>query len=230
MSELLTFARDYIERMSNPVYGYSVNEDYATRFATLLRSEGFEKRLNQQIRGLRDRNTLTSYGWLWLLEWTKSRRIDLSEELLMDLFEEWSSVFVRCDIVDVGTHNADYPGSYVEDSSLTEFPNSFLARIMLRATRSPEERSRLDSKLAPEDHRAQANEPSTALAGSTLIALLQVGRPITLAAAAVLLRHKWEGQEQLLRLFWAICDSLDAETREAWIKRLSPPSQLRREG
>ena len=41
MSSLFTLAADYIERMANPAFGITTNEDYATKFGKLLESEGF---------------------------------------------------------------------------------------------------------------------------------------------------------------------------------------------
>jgi hypothetical protein len=227
MSEILILARDYIERMANPVYGSSVNEEYSIRFATLLSLDGFESRLNEEISGLKDRNTLTSYGWLWLLEWAKSRQISLDEELLVGLFEEWSSVFVRSDIVDVATQRSDEVSGNFRNFSVKEFPSTFLSRIMVRATRLPEEVERQESQKFPEENRKRETVPSTAMAESALISFMQVGRPITLDASAVLLRDEWQGQQHLLRYFWAKLDSIDEETRANWIKRLDPPS-LRR--
>lgn len=226
MSEILTLARDYIERMANPIYGSSVNEEYSVRFAALLRLDGFEDRLNEEISKVEDRNTLTSYGWLWLLEWAKSRRITLNEDLLVALFEEWSSVFVRTDIVDVSTQKSEELSVNFRNFSVSEFPNRFLSRIMLRATR-PEQLGRSDFLQYPEDDRKRDNILSTTLAESALISFMQVGRPITLDAAAVLLRDQWQGQQHLLRFFWSKLDSIEEETRANWIKRLEPPS-LRR--
>jgi hypothetical protein len=213
MSDLLTLARDYIERMANPVYGYSTNEDYSMRFAKLLESEGFDAQLRGEIEGLRDRDALTSYGWLWLIGWAKSRRIDLAEGLLVELFQEWWSVYARCAVIDLATQRAGDQFPFSRDNPLGEFPNPFLAKIMLLATEPRE----------AESSAAELGRP-TGLAESVLVALLQVGRPITLEAASVLLRHHWKGQHQLLEFFWALCNSLDPETREAWIERLNPPA------
>lgn len=224
MSEILTLARDYIEHMANPVYGLSVNEDYSIRFAVLLRSDEFEGRLRQEIRELTTEDTLTSYGWIWLLSWARSRRIDLPENLLVDLFGEWSSVFVRSSVLDIGTQNADYTHGQWKGSSIGEFPNQFIRRIMLQATESPEAPQVPISRKGLE--RAEVlrePEPVMSLAESTLIALLQLGTPLTLDAATVFLRDEWKGHDQLVRFFWAICDSLDPETRELWIERLDPP-------
>lgn len=223
MSELLLLASDYLERMANPIYGSAMNEDYAIRFATLMRSEGFEEKLNREISETKDRSTLTSHGWQWVLGWAKSRRLDLSEQLLIELFEEWSSVFLRSDIIDLAIQNSDYTGYY--QGSLNEFPNSFLAKIMSRATRPLDEvrdSEQVGRELREEKLTAERYS-STSIAESTLIALLQVGQPITLDAASVLLRHPWHGQQQLLRYFSAILNGFDSETREAWTKRLDPP-------
>jgi hypothetical protein len=227
MSDLLFLASDYIERMANPVYGTSMNEDYALKFATLLSREGFEERLNEEMKTLTDRETLTSYGWLWLFGWARSRDIDLNEDLLFDLYEEWSSVFVRAEIVDLATRNVDYSERPNIDLSVEGFPNRFLSRIMSQATRRPE----MDETRYPEaedrelfeEQRAPEAGPSTALAESTLAALIQVDTPITIDAARVLLWHKWEGQEQLLQSFWAIYEALDPETHDVWAKHLDPP-------
>jgi hypothetical protein len=227
MSDLLFLARDYIERMANPVYGTSTNEDYALKFGTLLIKEGFEARLNEEIRSLTDRDTLTSYGWLWLFRWARSRDIDLREELLVDLYDEWSSVFVRAEIVDLATRRFDYTEKSNVRLSVDEFPNPFLSKIMSQATRYPEvEKTRhleAEDWRSDEQRAAEHRPPSTALAESTLVALIQVGTPLTIDAARVLLWHKWEGQEQLLRSFWAIYERLDPETHDVWTKHLDPP-------
>jgi hypothetical protein len=198
--------------MANPVYGYTTNEDYSMRFAKLLESEGFEDQLGEEIRTLRDRDALTSHGWLWLIGWAKSRNIDLAEDLLVDLFEEWWSVYARCAIIDLATHRNEGQLRST-DNPLNEFPNRFLAKIMLLATK-PEEAEGSTNELSRQTGRAE----------SVLVSLLQVGRPITLEAASVLLRHHWKGQAQLLEFFWALCNSLDRETRDAWVERLKPPS------
>ncbi|MGA2075315.1 MAG: hypothetical protein ABSH52_17630 [Terriglobia bacterium] len=211
MSELLALARDFIEKMANPVYGYATNEDYSARFAELLRSEGFEGRLREEISTLRRPDALTSYGWLWVIGWAKSRRIPLPDDLLTELFEEWSSVFARCAIVDLATAELEYEPRG-RDLSVQDFPSPFLVSIMTSATELGEE-------IYP---TAELGRPS-GRAESVLIALLQVGRPITLDAASALLRHEWRGQRQLLEYFWTLCNSLDPETREVWIRDVNPP-------
>src|SRR4051812_39619154 len=137
MIELLTLASDYIERMSNPTFGPVVNEDYETRFAALLQSNEFQKSFDESLRELSDRGTLSAYGWLWLLGYAKARRISLREELLTELFLEWSSVFVRSDIIDVATQVADKLDT--TPTTFAEFPNSFLRKVLALVTHEPEQ-------------------------------------------------------------------------------------------
>ena len=93
MSDLLALARDYIDRMANPIHGIAVNEDYALRFARLLEREGFEAALADEIRALTDKEALSSHGWLWIIRWARSRQIDILEDLLLELFEARKPAF-----------------------------------------------------------------------------------------------------------------------------------------
>jgi hypothetical protein len=210
MSELLTLARDYIDRMANPSYGYVTNEDYSLRFAQLLTREGFESSLRDEIRASRDTDALTSNGWLWLIQWARTRQIEMDEDLLLGLFEEWSSLPARCAIVDLATYKSELrPGP---DSQLSEFPHRFLARIMRAATQT-EDLKRKDRPL-PERLRL------TARAESVLVVFLQVGTPLTLAAATALLRYRWQGHDELSEYLILLAETLDPETRKVWGQRL----------
>src|SRR4026208_239719 len=108
MSDVLALSSDFIERMSNPAYGVSVNEDYSIRFGKMLTSDGFDDMLQHEARRLRNVDTLSSHGWLWLLDWAKSRNISLDDELLLDLTERWSSVFMQVSVIDLATQNAEW--------------------------------------------------------------------------------------------------------------------------
>src|SRR5689334_11279548 len=101
MSTVLALARDFIERVSNPVFGTAVNEEYGFRLAALLESEGFERQLNEEIARLDDSGTFTSYGWLWLMGWARAKNVRMRPELLQRLFEQSSSVFVRTMILEI---------------------------------------------------------------------------------------------------------------------------------
>ncbi len=197
--------------MANPAYGFATNEEYSLRFASLLGTDGFEAALRKEIEGLRDKDALTSNGWLWLIRWARSRQIAMPEELLLELFDEWSSVPARCAIVDLATFRSELqPRANV---TLTDFPNRFLAKIMNKATAIPVKDLRED--VRPDSGRL------TAQAESVLVVFLQVGTPLTIAAASALVRHQWQGHEQLFEFLQVLAQTVDAETRGVWSERLN---------
>jgi hypothetical protein len=197
--------------MSNPVFGIATNEDYAIKFGKLLESEDFEVRLREEIQALKDPDALSSHGWLWLFDWAKSTSADLDQELLLRLFHEWASPFVRAEIVQLATRGFRGETGVNVGRNVSNFPNSFLARIMIEVTRPIEDNN-------PEQERSWGTR-----AQSVLVAFLQAGSPIALDAASALLRHRWEGQGELLNFFWVLHESLDPETQGAWLDRLNPP-------
>lgn len=224
MSTILLLARDFIERLSNPVYGPAVNEDYGMRLAELLGSEGFEQQLNEEMRRLDDPSAFTSHGWLWVIGRARSRNIELRTDLLEALFEHSSSVFVRTAILDVAVHE-DATEFDSELADVREFPNRLLADVM-NASVQPRERSRFASRDTHMPSEAEVplfeRRPATNAAEVTLVSLLQSGKPITLRAASTLLRHRWEGQRQLNAFFTKLTEVLDEETRRQWLTRVRP--------
>jgi hypothetical protein len=220
MSTLLFLARDFIERLSNPVYGPAVNEDYGMQLATLLAAEGFEHRLNEEIRSLDDSTAFTSHGWLWVLGWARSKDIELRRDLLKTLFEHSSSVFVRTAILDVAV-NEGATGFDRELADVDKFPNRFLADVMTSCVQA-RDRPRSERRTTELPHKEERSErlPATNAAELTLVSLLQAGKPITLSAASTLLRHTWEGQDQLNEFFKRLTEVLDEETRREWLTRL----------
>ncbi len=230
MSDILTLASEFLERMSNPAYGIRVNEDYALRFAKLLGSERaeepgeprdsekpeelgeFEKMLRGEVERLNDVDALTPHGWLWILGWARAKDLDLDGQLLLDLTEKWSSVFLQVSAIDLATRRAD--SDWIRRKTplpLGDFGHPWLSKLMYRATEVPEE------------DRPRSGEVHTDRAERVLIALLQVGRKITLDAASTLLHHDWLGQRKVVEYFWFQCDGLEEETRDVWIERLQPP-------
>lgn len=210
MSDLLSLARDFLERMANPVYGFADNQEYSLRFAQLLLREGFEGSLRREIETVSDKEALTSNGWLWIMRWATSRKIEIPEDILVALFEEWSSVAGRCAIVQHATDLATIRPTR-ELPRLEEFPNRFLARIMKSVT----ETDREDVM----DERRSVERPARS-AESLLVVFLQVGTPVTLAAASALLRHQWRGHDALFEYLRALASTLDSETRSVWSDRL----------
>lgn len=216
MSTLLTLARDYIERMANPVYGVTTNEDYAIKFGKLLESEDFKVQLQEEIESLTEKDTgvLSSHGWLWLFDWAKSTGAKLDQELLLLLFHEWVSPFVKAEIVQLATRDFDGETGVNVRNNLSDFPNRFLARIMEEATSSGEENDSERERLR--------GTP----AQSVLITFLQADSPIALDAASALLRHQWNGQQKLRHFFEVLVGSLDTETKNVWLDRIDPERQF----
>ena len=108
MSEVLTLASEFIDRMSNPAYGIHINEEYSLRFANLLKSNEFEHRLEREVERINDTDTLSPYGWLWLLGWVKSRNVVLDDELLLRLTEKWASISMQVSAIELETRRADW--------------------------------------------------------------------------------------------------------------------------
>jgi len=210
MSQVLALASEFIERMSNPAYGIRENEDYTMRFGALLASEGFDTMLRREVAQIKDPDSLSPHGWLWLLSWARSNEIPFDERLLLHLTENLSSVFMQVAAIDVATRRADWmPRKTV--AQLHEFDHPWLAELLRRCTEVHRE------KDTGHDH------VDTRRSETVLIALMQVGSDITLDAASALLNHSWIGQSLLVEFFWSLCSELDDETRERWVSRLHPP-------
>jgi hypothetical protein len=216
MSPFFVLASDFVERMANPAYGIRVNEDHALRFATLLEREEVRSRLREEALELSSPDSLTPHGWLWLLTWARSRRVQLNEELLLDLADTWSSVFMQTLTIDVATIDVlDATGeTTVHPSSLSNIEHPFLRRLLQRVTRI-------------EEASAKSEQPPMQRAENTLLALLQIGRGVTLNAAVSLLSHHWGGQSSLLESYRALRAGLDDETRKIWDERLGVDFQKR---
>jgi hypothetical protein len=217
MTEILTLASDFIERMSNPAYGAAVNEDYSLRFARLLSGERMVELLRHEAERVRDPEALTGHGWSWFLNWARSEDLDLNGDLLLALEEQWSSVFMQTLIIDVATRHSPWSGWQM--NYVSEFPDEWLRHLMSRAIRQPVREERSTSRHEGEEALREA-PPRTARAESTLIALLQVGREVTIDAAATLLHDPWIGHEQLVEFYFLRWNRLDQDTQRIWSQRL----------
>lgn len=216
MSTVLALARDFIERMSNPVFGISVNEEYSLEFGQLLQSEGFTEQLRRDIQSLEYPGEMTSHAWMWLIGWARSNRVALRDNLLVELFDQWSSVFVKTAILDLITTESRESWRPERDRRGDISENPVIAAIVARTI-----------AYGPSGEREQQDAPGIMAplgrAEAALIALLQVGRPVTLQAAHGLLQQRWPGQERLLEFFWSLADSLEEETRAVWLREVDPP-------
>ena len=212
MSQVIALASEFIERMSNPAYGIIENEDYAMRFGALLKSEGFETMLGHEVALMRDPNSLSPHGWLWLFGWARSKAIVLDERLLMHLSESLSSVFMQVSVIEVATRSSKWEPQENE-VPIEEFQHQWLSRLMLGCTTFQDNRRKSDAHI--DTRRAEV----------ILVALMQVGSEITLDAARSFLHHHWAGHNVLVKFFWSLCDELDEETKKNWVSRLNPPKQ-----
>lgn len=212
MSHVLAIASDFIERMANPGYGIRMNEDYAIRFGTFLSSENFNVLLRHEIEEIKDEHALTPHGWLWVLGVARANGIDLDDDLLLNLAEEFSSVFMQVLVIDLATRHSEMerPESAV---TLSVFDHEWLSELLSRCT-----------KIQGME-KAQHDSVDTSRSEKVLVALMQVGSDITIAAASWLLNHTWLGQSQLVEYFWSLCNELDDETRQNWVSRLHPPER-----
>ena len=214
MSQVLALASEFIERMSNPAYGIIENEDYAMRFGALLKSEGFEKMLGHEVALMRNPDSLSPHGWLWLLGWARSKAIDPDEGLLMHLSESLSSVFMQVSVIEVATRAAKWEPQGNE-VPIEDFQHQWLSRLMLGCITFQDKQRKSKSDAHIDTRRAEV----------ILVALMQVGSDVTLDAARSFLHHHWAGHNMLVKFFWSLCDELDEDTKKEWVSRLNPPKQ-----
>jgi hypothetical protein len=203
MADLLMLGAEFFDRLSNPAYGIRTNEDYSLRLASLLDSDGFGDFVRQEVARMRDPDSLTVHGWLWLLTWARANDARISAALLFDLVRRWSSVFMQVLIVDLATWDEkDRP------ADRSEWLSNYLQWSVDVAGDAGERR-----------------DVDTRRAETAFIALLQVGRPITIEAAARLLRREWVGRPQLFEFYRNWTEGLDEESREMWTSRLDPSDE-----
>jgi len=214
MTEILSLAADFIERMSNPAYGLAVNEEYSFRFAHLSDDDGVDGLLRHEAERVRDAGALSAHGWIWFLNWARANDVALGGDLLLDLMDRWASVFMHVVIIDAATRYAQWPERRRGVFHPAEFPDDWLRETMMRALR--QERPEIGEK-----NRDLALEPPrTERAENLLIALMQVDRPITQDAAAALVNHSWAGQPRLAEFLLSRLKPMDRETRRLWAKQL----------
>ncbi len=214
MSNLIVLASEFIERMSNPIYGIKVNEDYSIRFAKILSSEGTDEMLHYEVKQLDDINALTPFGWIWLLSWVRAKKAILNDKLLFSLAEKWSNVSILISVVDVAIRQIKQQEKFNTIKSLQKekFEHPWLSELINRFT-----------------HVKDDNDKEfihTGKAENLLIALLQIGNNISLDAASVLLNVSWPGKSKLNKYFWFLLDGLDNETKETWLSHLHPPKRM----
>ena len=222
MNTFFTIAADFIDRMANPAHGVLVNQDYSLQFAELLSAEedSIDPTLRREAKRLADADVLSANGWLWFLTWARSESIALREDLLLNITQKWSSVFIQTLAIEIALENAEWSNRR-NVQSLSEFGNPFLRKLLMNAVRiqEPEGRDHPDHPDHPRFHRRDYLR--TSRAQSVLTSLLEIDSSITDAAAASLLQHEWPGQKQLLEFYESLVSGFDPDTREEWGDRFS---------
>jgi hypothetical protein len=211
MSVLIKLASDFIEKMTNPSYGGVVNDDYALKFSVLLNENEFEGRFVEEIQSIDNINSLTSSGWVWILNWLQSKKIELKSEVKVELIKRWLNIILRSLVIESSPY-AKGKESSVVNSSIYDF--------------DPWLRDVLTWSLQVETELKEGNKDEVDVsirnAESLLFALMQAGTPLSLAAAGALLNHEWYGQGALNNSFEDFCKRLDRETGILWRETLRP--------
>lgn len=208
MSHVLALASDFIERMANPAYGIKDNEDYAMRFGKLLRSEGFENMLREEVAQIRDIELLSPHGWIWLLSWARSKNLSLDNSLLFNLCKSQSSVFMQVLTIDVATRQTKSKENQ-KNVPFEAFEHSWLSELIHWCT---------DGRI---EKQTEFDYIDTRRSEMILVALMQVGSDVTLNAARTLLHHQWAGHNALVKFFWSLSDEWDDETQSKWTSRMN---------
>lgn len=215
MSSLLQIAAEFIDRMTNPVYGAQINDEYAQRFAALL-DDDFEQSLRREVKTLDSTSALTPHGWTWLLDWARTNDTSIDDQVLLRLCEEWESTAFKAAAIESAVGGREVQADIV--GGVGEFPDLWLRQLLSNAIASPagyDRDSFVDRPVTFPRHSRHVQ--------SLLLALLLVDEDITIQAAAVLLHEPWRGHDALLEYFWSRFDALDEETQSIWARRLEPP-------
>ena len=219
MSVLFRLSRDFIDKLSNPSHGSLVNEEYSLKLAQVMEEEGFKNQFARDLEQLTDPDTLSSYGWTWLLRWCRINEIPPHYKLLTSLMHRWSDVFIQSLIIDTATFRDEK-----KDSS------EWLDNIIRDVTSTPEhDKSGQESRtlLRSKKESSELDSPAfrTQPAENLLLALLHLETGIAINGAKQLLRTEWRGQRALLNYFRVRVDLLDEDTRKRWISMLEPPGR-----
>ncbi|MFL5741138.1 MAG: hypothetical protein ACJ75B_13025 [Flavisolibacter sp.] len=209
MSPIFSLLDDFIQKMSNPVYGMGENEDYAIKFGQLISNSEVIQTLEAEAKNLSSVDELSPYSWLWLLRWCRSRKIMLDANLLLELMKQWESIAVQALIIQVAiSESGETP---FEANSIENFPNEWLRKLLIMSIEVSAGRIEKIYK--------QETLINISFAQTLLFSLIQTDRQIARHAARTLLRHEWLGRQQLLESYRAQLSLLEADTRTLWIQQ-----------
>jgi hypothetical protein len=216
MKGLLGTSADFIDRLANPGHGVDVNEAYGLRLAELFtRDPEFLDRLDEDELYATDVDLVSTSSWLWLLALRRAGDRRLSDDLLHALWDSTPEPVVRLQVLETVTNYGPTVEGFAARgserwASIHDVPDRWLAARVLRAVEPGRE----------EDTRAEVSEVPLAPARELVIMLLQVGNPVSLDTARVLLAHEWDGRARLIEMTRSLLGGLDPGTRDDWFGRL----------
>lgn len=212
MTSLLLLAQDLFERANNPAYGVTVNDEHAARLAAAIGPEDVE-RFASEVARLDDPNTLTSYGWAWVLEFAVGHDVVLDRTLLAALCFRWDEPALKALVIEsaLRVDGADSP-----TSGDTEWLDSLIERAAPLALDTAD--TAIDIQLGREniDEPRQRDAVDIGSAEALLISLLIVGTAQALAAARRLLERSWPGAAEIAEFLASRLNDSDPLSRAPW--------------
>lgn len=207
---LLALAAAHLERVGNPMFGRRANDDAVMEFAEILADEETTDRFRREIALLDDVSLFGAYGWLWLIGWCKANDAELPTRLVLDLIEQWDATAFKAEALELIAPRVDLTANA---TSIEEFPHDALRELLRRVVAAREAEG---DDPEPSDHRDTHGHN----AETTLFALIAVDRPLTDAAARVLVAHDWSGRGALRSAVMGRIEMLDDDTRQVWLEGL----------
>ncbi|MGO8893797.1 MAG: hypothetical protein ACLP8X_09135 [Streptosporangiaceae bacterium] len=250
MKALLAIAESFLDRMTNPLYGTEVNEEYSLRFNQLLAEDpAFAASFAELALEPDDVDSLPACAWPWYLQWRCERADPPPAEFLDALFEATDDPAIqmavmisalsdsgRADVSDGEPvpYRDDDSDSYTDvhpdtsprrrtepgDEATGTAPYSRESLPELGGRRNIRSRW-LRTRI---DRLAYDPQRAPSVAGAIEVAtyLLQLGDPESLTSLQELLAAQWSGQEELRQAIDEQLEEadLDPETAARWRSEL----------
>lgn len=209
MNGLLAIAEAFLERMTNPLYGNEVNDQYTLRFNQLLaEDQEFTRSFASMSLGPEDVDSLPICAWPWYLQWRMERAAPPSDGFLDALYESTEDPAVRIAVTQsalsdlpantpAGPDAGDAADGADKAPARSGEPGTALSREFPPGPRRrPEIRSRwLRTRV---NRLAGARDPARAAEADEFATyLLQLGDPDSLAALRRLIEERPEIRDAL---------------------------------
>lgn len=206
MNGLLAIAEAFLERMTNPLYGNEVNDQYTLRFNQLLAEDRqFASSFASMPLGPEDVDSLPVCAWPWYLQWRMERAAPPSADFLDALYESTEDPAVRLTVTQSALSERPAAPDAGDDATdgAEQAPERFGERdTALSRESAPRSRARPQiqsrwlrtrvNRLARDHDPARAGE-----ADEFAVYLLQLGDPDSLTALRRLVDERPELRETL---------------------------------